>query len=114
MASSCCAGSPVIESDQDSRPVTAEKMKSAVAFIGAFEEAVATEAHRRNVDGVICGHIHHAAVRTFSGVHYLNCGDWVESCTALIETRAGELRVVHWRPEGGIEPLLVPAASAAA
>ena len=85
------------------------RVKSAVAFIGAFEEAVATEAHRRNVDGVICGHIHHAADRTFSGVHYLNCGDWVESCTALIETRAGELRVVHWRPEGGIEPLVVPA-----
>ena len=90
------------------------RVKSAVAFIGAFEEAVATEAHRRNVDGVICGHIHHAADRSFSGVHYLNCGDWVESCTALIETRAGELRVVHWRPEGGIEPLVVPAADAAA
>src|SRR6476619_2506244 len=90
------------------------RVKSAVAFIGAFEEAVATEAHRRNVDGVICGHIHHAADRTFSGVHYLNCGDWVESCTALIETRAGELRVVHWRPEGGIEPLAAVAPDAVA
>jgi UDP-2,3-diacylglucosamine pyrophosphatase LpxH len=90
------------------------RVKSAVAFIGAFEEAVATEAHRRNVDGVICGHIHHAADRTFSGVHYLNCGDWVESCTAIIETRAGELRVVHWQGEGGVEPMAVLAPDTAA
>jgi UDP-2,3-diacylglucosamine pyrophosphatase LpxH len=72
------------------------RVKSAVAFIGAFEEAVATAARHRGVDGVICGHIHHAADRTFAGVHYLNCGDWVESCTAVAETRDGELRVVHW------------------
>jgi UDP-2,3-diacylglucosamine pyrophosphatase LpxH len=90
------------------------RVKSAVAFIGAFEEAVASEAHRRHVDGVICGHIHHAADRSFGGIHYLNCGDWVESCTALIETRAGELRVVHWRAEGGIEPLAAAPSDAVA
>ena len=73
------------------------RVKTAVAFIGAFEEAVATEARRRAVDGVVCGHIHHASDRTFSGVHYLNCGDWVESCTAIIETHEGELRVIKWR-----------------
>jgi UDP-2,3-diacylglucosamine pyrophosphatase LpxH len=73
------------------------RVKSAVAFIGAFEEAVATEARHRGVDGVICGHIHHASDRTFAGVHYLNCGDWVESCTAVAESHDGELRVVHWR-----------------
>ena len=44
-------------------------------------------------------------IARFGGIHYLNCGDWVESCTALIDTRVGELRVVHWRAEGGIEPL---------
>jgi UDP-2,3-diacylglucosamine pyrophosphatase LpxH len=72
------------------------RVKKAVAFIGAFEEAVAAEARRRGVDGVICGHIHHASDRTFHGTHYLNCGDWVESCTAVVETRQGELRVVRW------------------
>jgi len=73
------------------------RVKRAVSFIGAFEEAVATEAKRRGVDGVICGHIHHAADRVFAGIHYLNCGDWVESCTAIVETREGELRIVNWK-----------------
>src|SRR5215470_11382272 len=72
------------------------RVKSAVAFIGAFEEAVATEANRREVQGVICGHIHHAADRMLAGAHYLNCGDWVESCTAIVETLEGRLRVVAW------------------
>jgi UDP-2,3-diacylglucosamine pyrophosphatase LpxH len=76
------------------------RVKSAVAFIGAFEEAVATEARRRGAHGVICGHIHHASDRTFGGVHYLNCGDWVESCTATIETLQGELCVVRHRANG--------------
>jgi UDP-2,3-diacylglucosamine pyrophosphatase LpxH len=72
------------------------RVKKAVAFIGAFEEAVAAEARRREADGIICGHIHHASDRTFEGVHYLNCGDWVESCTAIVETHAGELRIIRW------------------
>ena len=62
------------------------------------------EARRRSVDGIICGHIHHAADRTFDGVHYMNCGDWVESCTAIVETHDGDLRVLHWR-EGLCPPL---------
>jgi len=77
------------------------RVKSAVAFIGAFEEAVATEARRAAVDGVICGHIHHPSDRRFGGIHYLNCGDWVESCTAIVETHAGELRVIHWCDQSG-------------
>jgi UDP-2,3-diacylglucosamine pyrophosphatase LpxH len=72
------------------------RVKKAVAFIGAFEEAVAAEARRRAADGIVCGHIHHAADRFFEGVHYLNCGDWVESCTAIVESHAGELRVIRW------------------
>jgi UDP-2,3-diacylglucosamine pyrophosphatase LpxH len=72
------------------------RVKRAVAFIGAFEEAVASETRRRGLDGVICGHIHHASDRSFGGIHYLNCGDWVESCTAVIETLEGELRLVDW------------------
>jgi UDP-2,3-diacylglucosamine pyrophosphatase LpxH len=73
-------------------------VKRAVSFIGAFEEAVAAEARRHNADGIICGHIHHAADRTIEGVHYLNCGDWVESCSAIIEHADGRLEVVHWAP----------------
>jgi UDP-2,3-diacylglucosamine pyrophosphatase LpxH len=72
------------------------RVKQAVAFIGAFEETVALETRRRGLDGVICGHIHHASDRTFGGIHYLNCGDWVESCTAIVETAEGELSIVHW------------------
>jgi UDP-2,3-diacylglucosamine pyrophosphatase LpxH len=73
-----------------------QRVKKAVAFIGAFEEAVASEARRRAVHGIICGHIHHAADRTFKDVHYLNCGDWVESCTAVVETMEGHMRVIYW------------------
>src|SRR5262249_38434781 len=82
------------------------RVKKAVAFIGAFEEAVAAEARRREADGIICGHIHHASDRTFDGVHYLNCGDWVESCTAIVETHTGELRVIRWddRPFDSAQP----------
>jgi UDP-2,3-diacylglucosamine pyrophosphatase LpxH len=90
------------------------RVKKAVAFIGAFEEAVATEARRRGVDGIICGHIHHASDRTFNGTHYLNCGDWVESCTAVIETQQGDLRVIQWGRAGQdvatpAEPIFLPA-----
>ena len=76
------------------------RVKKAVAFIGAFEEAVAMEARRRGADGIICGHIHHASDRNVHGTHYLNCGDWVESCTAVVETRDGELRVIQWAEVG--------------
>lgn len=72
------------------------RVKKAVAFIGAYEEAVAGEARRHGTDGIICGHIHHAADRQIGDVHYMNCGDWVESCTAIVESHAGELRLVHW------------------
>ena len=78
------------------------RVKKAVAFIGAFEEAVANEAKRRGTDGVICGHIHHPADHHFHGVHYLNCGDWVESCTALIEDMDGELRILKWTEKAGV------------
>jgi UDP-2,3-diacylglucosamine pyrophosphatase LpxH len=74
-------------------------VKRAVNFIGAFEEAVASEARRHHAHGVICGHIHHAADRMIDGVHYLNCGDWVESCTAIVEHEDGRLEVVHWPTE---------------
>lgn len=72
------------------------RVKKAVAFIGAYEEAVAGEARRHGADGIICGHIHHAADRQIGDIHYLNCGDWVESCTAIVESRRGKLRLIHW------------------
>jgi UDP-2,3-diacylglucosamine pyrophosphatase LpxH len=75
------------------------RVKRAVNHIGDFECALAEEARRRGVDGVICGHIHHAADRMFGGIRYLNCGDWVESCTALAETANGEFRIIRWQEE---------------
>lgn len=73
-----------------------QRVKTAVNFIGEFETALADVARRHAVDGIICGHIHHAADRMIDGVHYLNCGDWVESCTAIVETQSGEMRLVRW------------------
>ena len=72
------------------------RVKKAVAFIGAFEEAVATEARRRAVDGIICGHVHSAASRTIDGLYYGNGGDWVGSATALVEHVDGRLELVCW------------------
>ena len=72
------------------------KVKNAVEFMSNFEEAVSAEARRRGVDGVICGHIHHAAMRDMDGIHYVNDGDWVESCTALVEDEGGRFEIVHW------------------
>jgi len=72
------------------------RVKSAVNFIGEFEEKLSNEAARRDVDGIVCGHIHHAASRELEDIHYLNCGDWVESCTALVETEKGEFQLIRW------------------
>jgi len=72
------------------------RVKTAVNFIGEFEHALAEEAKRRDVQGVICGHIHHAADRPIAGVRYLNCGDWVESCTALAEDENGQIHLIRW------------------
>ena len=72
------------------------RVKNAVAFIDKFEAAMADEARRRGVDGVICGHIHHAEMRDISGVAYINDGDWVESCTAVVEGFDGTLQIVRW------------------
>jgi UDP-2,3-diacylglucosamine pyrophosphatase LpxH len=73
------------------------RVKQAVNFIGEFENALADEARRQGVDGIVCGHIHHAADRMIDRVRYLNCGDWVESCTALVEDHSGRIEVVRWR-----------------
>ena len=72
------------------------RVKTAVNFIGEFEDALAAEGVRRGVDGIICGHIHHSASRHIGDLHYLNCGDWVESCTAIAETESGEMLLIDW------------------
>jgi UDP-2,3-diacylglucosamine pyrophosphatase LpxH len=73
-----------------------QRVKTAVSVISSFEEAVAHECKRRGLDGVICGHIHHAEIRDLHGVTYHNCGDWVESCTALVEDFNGKISVMRW------------------
>ena len=72
------------------------KVKNALQFIDGFEHAVADEARRRGVEGVICGHIHKAEMREIRGVAYINDGDWVESCTALVEHPDGRLEILEW------------------
>lgn len=73
------------------------KVKSAVKFIGEYEEALSHEAKRRGADGLICGHIHHANNRMLGAIHYLNCGDWVESCTAIGERHDGTFEIIDWK-----------------
>jgi UDP-2,3-diacylglucosamine pyrophosphatase LpxH len=72
------------------------RVKNAVAFISKFEEVVAHAACERGVDGVICGHIHSAEIRDFDGILYMNDGDWVESCTALVEHFDGRIEILDW------------------
>jgi len=72
------------------------RVKQALNFITAFEEAVAQEARKRGMDGVVCGHIHRAEIRTIQDVLYCNDGDWVESCSALVEHMDGRLEIVYW------------------
>ena len=72
------------------------KVKNAVNYISEFEEALTGEAARLGVQGVICGHIHHAALRDMNGVRYINTGDWVESCTAVVENFDGSFEIVRW------------------
>jgi UDP-2,3-diacylglucosamine pyrophosphatase LpxH len=74
------------------------KVKRAVSFITAFETALAHEAQRRNLHGVVCGHIHHAEIREIEGILYCNTGDWVESCTALAERADGALELLSMAP----------------
>jgi len=72
------------------------KVKKAVSYIFEYENTVARETAKRKLDGVVCGHIHHAEMKTINGIRYYNCGDWVESCTAIVEDMAGNLDIVTW------------------
>jgi UDP-2,3-diacylglucosamine pyrophosphatase LpxH len=72
------------------------KVRNAVAYIANFEAALADEAKRRGLDGLVCGHIHRAGITSLNGVLYCNDGDWVESCTTLIEDFEGRLSLLRW------------------
>jgi UDP-2,3-diacylglucosamine pyrophosphatase LpxH len=75
------------------------RVKNAVNYISRFEELLAAEARRQEADGVICGHIHHAVMHDQFGLSYVNTGDWVESCTAVVEHYDGSLRLIRWTEE---------------
>lgn len=99
------------------------RVKKAVNYIGNYEATVAAAARDQAVDGMICGHIHHAEIRPFDGVTYCNCGDWVESCTALVEHHDGTLELLRWidgpevlateAPLASPRPVVVPVPAAA-
>ena len=72
------------------------KVKNAVSYITSFEQALAAEARKKGLDGVICGHIHKPEIRDIDGILYCNDGDWVESLSALVEETSGQLRLVDW------------------
>ena len=72
------------------------KVKNAVSYISSFENALAAEAKRKELDGVICGHIHKPEIREIDGITYCNDGDWVESLSALVEDLDGHLRLITW------------------
>ena len=76
-----------------------KRVKNAVQFVCSFEEAVAHEAVSRGFDGIVCGHIHCAEIRQIGDVTYYNDGDWVESCTALVEDASGAISIVDWAEE---------------
>jgi UDP-2,3-diacylglucosamine pyrophosphatase LpxH len=71
-------------------------VKNAVEYVSRYEEIVARAAATRGVDGVMCGHIHHAEMRRIGEILYLNDGDWVESCSALVEDARGNLEILRW------------------
>lgn len=75
-----------------------KRVKDAVNFIGEFEKAVVRYAEKFSVDAVLCGHIHSMAIHQFGHVTYYNCGDWVESCTAMVERHDGTIECVDYLP----------------
>jgi UDP-2,3-diacylglucosamine pyrophosphatase LpxH len=87
-----------------------QRVKDAVKYIDDYERAVAEEARRRGVDGVVCGHIHKAEIRRIGGLLYCNDGDWVESCTALVEHADGRLEILRWTERASVP---MPASAAA-
>jgi len=90
------------------------KVKKAVNFIYDFEESVVHNVKHRGLDGVICGHIHAAAIKRIDGVTYMNCGDWVDSCTAIVEHLDGRMELIEWGVTPAAQPSAAPAPAPAA
>jgi len=90
------------------------KVKRAVSYVGDFEAAVAREARSRGVQGVVCGHIHHAEMRWIDGLLYCNDGDWVESLTALVEHADGRLEIIDWAARLATEQIVATQPAVAA
>jgi len=82
-----------------------KRVKNAVQFMGSYTTVISDEARGRGFDGIVCGHIHHAEIKDMNGILYCNDGDWVESCTALVEHHDGRLEIVHWVEERALDPL---------
>ena len=72
------------------------KVRNAFSIISNFETTLVRECRKRDLNGVICGHIHHPDVKEIDGIQYANCGDWVESCSALVEDKYGNLEIIKW------------------
>lgn len=72
-------------------------VKESVNFIGDYEETLTKYVKNKRLNGIICGHIHHANIRDIDGIAYMNCGDWVESCTALVENHDGTFEIISWK-----------------
>lgn len=73
-----------------------DSVKSSISFINDFESVLSNHAKNKGYDGIICGHIHKAEIRSIDTIEYINCGDWVESCTAIVETYDGEFKIINW------------------
>jgi UDP-2,3-diacylglucosamine pyrophosphatase LpxH len=85
-----------------------KRVKDAVNFIGEFEAAIVRYAERYGVEAVLCGHIHNAGIRQIGAITYYNCGDWVESCSALVENFDGEMELLSFCPHALTSPLPAP------
>ncbi|MEI7839649.1 MAG: UDP-2,3-diacylglucosamine diphosphatase [Methylococcaceae bacterium] len=75
------------------------KVKNAVQFISDYEETIVHTLRNENLDGVICGHIHHAEIKQIDNFLYVNTGDFVESCTAIVEHHNGKLELIKWKKQ---------------
>lgn len=77
------------------------RIKTALTFIFNFEDSVIHHARERGLDGAICGHIHWAMIKEVDGLTYMNCGDWVDSCTAIVEHLDGRMELIRWNDHSG-------------
>jgi UDP-2,3-diacylglucosamine pyrophosphatase LpxH len=84
------------------------RVKNAVQYVSSFEEAVAREGQQRGFDGIVCGHIHCAEIRQIGPITYYNDGDWVESCTALVEEHCGAMSIVDWAKQAATAAEVCP------